>query len=76
MIIEACYCNIVLTSLLTVDNQGENSKGQTPKRMVSAETVERNWKVETLAAFDANKWLDYDIEKKNAVNLRCKVCTR
>ena len=59
------------------DKQAESeSKEKGKKRMVSAETVERKWKRETLAAYDADKWLEYDIEKKNAVNLRCKVCKK
>lgn len=50
----------------------DQKKKSTP-RMVTVDTVRKNWIENILAKYDAREWLDYDTDGKNAINLRCKV---
>ena len=57
-------------------NKEKNTKktSSSEPRLLEYKTVEENWIKESLAAFNARIWLQYDKDGEYATNLRCNAC--
>lgn len=53
--------------------QDETKKTSSKPRMVTVDTVTNSWIEQILAGSNAREWLEFDVDGKYAINLRCKV---